>query len=361
MHRSPNSDTARHQLASQASTAELACVRAHQADGRIFDNQFTTRVQNDVSVNLVLAISPLDTFANMDILANHDRLGGRHAAKLFASARLPDQERGGRQPQTRQPDHAFHEFLPFVTHTLRSKKIRLTVYCGECRRVDHDWIATITFPLEPGALLARFGVPVPMSSPGSAVCKRMAFLPLSNLLNSRHAVLTSSPCAIMPKKTRKNQESSTSVGIRTRLPGDLEERLRVIWRRLGHLIDWCDSSEAWTKTFCSEVRPYRATFYWEAVAEMVSDHMLDHPTDSPDDIHTDCLVATQFSASLDDREELASFREMWREILCSSRKEIEAFIQSDLELAMQERTYEEVARLYAADYGKWKMGEETEV
>jgi len=47
------------------------------------------------------------------------------------------------------------------------------------------------------------------------------------------------------------------------------------------------------------------------------------------------------------------------EILCSARKEIEVFIQADLELAMQEGTYEEVARQYAADYGKWKRGEES--
>ena len=162
----------------------------------------------------------------------------------------------------------------------------------------------------------------------------------------------------MPKKTRKNQESSTSAAIRTRLPEDLEERLRVIWRRLGHLIDWCDSSETWIRIFCSEARPYRATFYWEAVADMVSDYMLDHPRDLPEDVLTDCLVATQYSPSSDDREELARFRGMWGEVLCSSRKEIEAFIESDLDLATQEGTYEEVARLYAHDYGRWKMGEE---
>jgi hypothetical protein len=101
--------------------------------------------------------------------------------------------------------------------------------------------------------------------------------------------------------------------------------------------------------FCSEPRPYRQTFYWEAIADMVSDYMLDNPMASPDNALADCLVATQQSPSSDDRSRLKTFREMWDEILCSSREEIETFIQSDLELAMREGTYEAVARLYAAD------------
>lgn len=161
----------------------------------------------------------------------------------------------------------------------------------------------------------------------------------------------------MPKKSSKKQKSSTSFKARANLPTNLEERLKVVWRRLGHLIDWCDSNQAWTKTFCSEARPYRAVFYWEAVADMISDYMLDHPAASPEDVFTDCLVATQYSASADDPERLTIFREMWDEILYSSRKEIEAFIQSDLDLAVQEGTCEEVARLYAADHAKWRMGE----
>jgi hypothetical protein len=126
---------------------------------------------------------------------------------------------------------------------------------------------------------------------------------------------------------------------------------------LGHLIDWCDDAEAWTKMFCSQIRPYRATFYWEAVADMVSDYMIDHPAADPEDVLTDCLVALQCAPSDDDPDELVRFRESWQEILDSSRTEIEAFILADLELAMQEGTYEEVARLYAADYGKWNKGE----
>ena len=109
--------------------------------------------------------------------------------------------------------------------------------------------------------------------------------------------------------------------------------------------------------FCSEIRPYRATFYWEAVADMVSDYMIDHPAADPEDVLTDCLVALQCAPSDDDPDELVRFRESWQEILDSSRTEIEAFILADLELAMQEGTYEEVARLYAADYGKWDKGE----
>ena len=40
---------------------------------------------------------------------------------------------------------------------------------------------------------------------------------------------------------------------------------------------------------------------------------------------------------------------MWNEILHSSKEEIDAFMQSDLELAEQEGTYEAVVALYAAD------------
>ena len=158
----------------------------------------------------------------------------------------------------------------------------------------------------------------------------------------------------MPKKTRKKKRpSSPDAPPRSTIPEDLHERLEAVWRRLGHLIDWCEDSEAWLKMFCSEARPYRATFYWEAVANMVSDYMLENPEAAPDDVLTDCLVATQYSSSPDDRKRLAEFREMWDEILSSSRKEIEEFIQSDLELATMEGTYDEVARLYAADYGRW--------
>ena len=164
----------------------------------------------------------------------------------------------------------------------------------------------------------------------------------------------------MPKKTSKKRKSSTNSDefkARTSLPKDLKDRLQVVWRRLGHLIDWCSSAEAWAKMFCLESRPYRATFYWEAVADMVSEFMIDHPAASPESVLADCLVATQQSPSSDDPSRLTVFREMWDEILCSSREEIEAFIQSDLEVAKQERTYEAVAHLYASDYGRWKNDE----
>jgi hypothetical protein len=165
---------------------------------------------------------------------------------------------------------------------------------------------------------------------------------------------------MMPKKTSKRCKSSTNANefkARTSLPKDLEERLRVVWRRLGHLIDWGNSSEHWTIMFCLEARPYRATFYWEAVTEIVSDYMIDHPTDSPEAVLSDCLVATQYSASADDPNRLTTFREMWDEIMCSSKDEIEAFIQSDLELAKQEGTYETVTALYAANDQKREKGE----
>jgi hypothetical protein len=164
----------------------------------------------------------------------------------------------------------------------------------------------------------------------------------------------------MPGEKNRKPKRSTAEGPkrvdRTSPPEDLDERLRVVWRRLGHLIDWCDSRAAWTRLFRSEARPYRGTFYWEAVAEIVSDYMMDHPTASPEDVLADCLVATQYSPSSDDPARLADFREMWDEILCSSKEEIEAFIQSDLELAKQEGTYETVTALYAADDQKWEKG-----
>jgi hypothetical protein len=183
---------------------------------------------------------------------------------------------------------------------------------------------------------------------------------LGKLVNS--SVSSSRPVLVstMPKKTSKKRKSSTNANefkARTSLPKDLEERLRVVWRRLGHLIDWCDSSAAWTRLFRSEARPYRATFYWEAVAEIVSDYMLDHPTASPEDVLADCLVAIQYSQSSDDPAKLTDFRESWDEIMCSSKEEIEAFIQSDLELAKQEGTYETVTSLYTANDQKREKGE----
>ena len=136
---------------------------------------------------------------------------------------------------------------------------------------------------------------------------------------------------------------------RKRLPNELEERLRVVWRRLGHLIDWCDDAKSWTKMFRSEARPYHETFYWEAVTEMVSDYMLDHPSAPPEDVLTDCLVAVQCSPSSDESERTTHFRKVWSELLMNSQQEIETFTQADLELAKRNGTHESVARLYAAD------------
>lgn len=164
----------------------------------------------------------------------------------------------------------------------------------------------------------------------------------------------------MPTTTNKPREPSRNPqGFKARksLPEALKERLQAVWRRLRHLVGWCDGSEAWTKMFSSEARPYRATFYLESVAGMVSDYMLKHPEASPEDVLADCLVATRYSLSHEDRKRLTEFRRMWNEVLRSSKHEIEAFIQADLQLAAHEGTYETVARLYVADYWRWRIGE----
>ena len=145
---------------------------------------------------------------------------------------------------------------------------------------------------------------------------------------------------------------------RKELPDQLELRLRSVWSNLGHLIDWCDGPESWMKMFCSEARPYRETFYWEAVAEMVAEYISAHPKESPAVALTDCLIATQCSPTAGDSPRMGEFREAWRGILDRSRAEIEGFIQADLDLAIQDGTSEIVARLYAADYERWKKGEE---
>lgn len=134
-----------------------------------------------------------------------------------------------------------------------------------------------------------------------------------------------------------------------RLPDDLEERLRVVWRRIGHLIDWYDNANSWTRKFCSEARPYREIFYWEAITEVVSDYMVDHPSAVPEDVLTDCLVAVECSPSSDESERTTHFRKVWSELLTNSQQEIEAFTKADLELARQNGTYDTVACLYAAD------------
>jgi hypothetical protein len=126
-----------------------------------------------------------------------------------------------------------------------------------------------------------------------------------------------------------------------------------VWQQLGHLFDWCDSGTAWTQLFCAEARPYRETFYWEAVARMMSEYLAEHQSASPEDALTDCLIATQCPPCSDDREALTEFREMWQETLIDSQQEIDTLMQRDLELAQQEGTHETVAALYAADHQAW--------
>ncbi len=153
----------------------------------------------------------------------------------------------------------------------------------------------------------------------------------------------------MTKKRRSAQGQDTDSTGRSSLPGDLQERLHVVWQQLGHLIDWCDSSAAWTRLFCAEPRPFRETFYWEAIARIVSQYTRQHPAVSPEDVLTDCLIATQCPVSADDHAALLEFRATWQRTLLESRAEIDTFRQSDLELARQEGNYEKVASLYAAD------------
>ncbi|MCL4853930.1 MAG: hypothetical protein KJZ78_21430 [Bryobacteraceae bacterium] len=158
----------------------------------------------------------------------------------------------------------------------------------------------------------------------------------------------------MGKKQSKKNGSAERPGQidRTALPEELNHRLHVVWSKLGHLIEWCDSSTAWTEMFFTEARPYRQTFYWEAVAEHVADNLLEHSATPPERALTDCLIATQYAPSPGDSERLTYFREAWQRILDRSRHEIEAFVEADLALGAQEGTLEAVARLYAAECGE---------
>ena len=103
----------------------------------------------------------------------------------------------------------------------------------------------------------------------------------------------------MPKK-RKSATCGGTSPTRTSLPHDLEERLQVVWQQLGQLIDWCDSDTAWRQLFCSEARPHWQTFYWEAVAHMMSEYLAAHPAASPEAALADCLIATQCPPCADD-------------------------------------------------------------
>jgi hypothetical protein len=145
---------------------------------------------------------------------------------------------------------------------------------------------------------------------------------------------------------------------RQSLSQDLESRLLTVWGKLGHLIEWCDDARSWIELFHSEARLHRAAFYWEAIAEMFSVYLLEHPRSSAERVLTDCLIATQHTASDDDSTRVIELRDSWQEILNSSRDEIEKFIQADLDLALLEGTFEIVARRYAADYQRWEMDEE---
>jgi hypothetical protein len=160
----------------------------------------------------------------------------------------------------------------------------------------------------------------------------------------------------MAKKKRKSATSpDAKASARSTLPHDLEERLRKVWHSLGDRIEWCDSVAAWIQLFCMEARPYRETFYWEAVARMVSDYVRNHTAESPDDVLADCLIASQCPPSPGDRGVLVEFHRMWRDILRGSQEEVSALIQSDLDLARQEGTYESVRALYAADRHQWEL------
>lgn len=172
-----------------------------------------------------------------------------------------------------------------------------------------------------------------------------AFLGTPALVNWHIAPMPTTEKA--SKKPMDSPDKRSEKTYREKLPEELETRLRAVWSRLGHLIEWCDDGNSWLKKFCSEVRPFRETFYWEAVAEIVADYSAEHPDASPESILTDCLIATQCSPSHDDAAQMVRLREAWQDILDSSREEIETFLQADLDLAVQEGTMEEVARLYA--------------
>ena len=74
------------------------------------------------------------------------------------------------------------------------------------------------------------------------------------------------------KLTNSTGERSEQIN-RQKLPEALAVRLQAVWSRPGPLIDWCDDAASWMRLFCSEARPYREAFYWEAMAQMVSDYL----------------------------------------------------------------------------------------
>jgi hypothetical protein len=157
-----------------------------------------------------------------------------------------------------------------------------------------------------------------------------------------------------PKRQKSTAGSSGSPNGRASLPADLEQRLQLVWRQFGPWIDWCDNETAWLQAFCAEARPYRETFYWEAVARLTSAYAAAHPTATPARVLTECLIATQCPPTPDDRAVLIELYQMWRELLRSSQSDVQAWMQRDLELAQQEGTHASVAALYAADGADWQ-------
>jgi hypothetical protein len=157
----------------------------------------------------------------------------------------------------------------------------------------------------------------------------------------------------MAKKRKSASSSDAASPARSALPPDLNARLLAVWDQVGHLVEWCDTSTNWLQAFCNEARPFRETFYWEAIAKLVADYLAGHPDVKAERALTDCLIATQCPPLPDDRVVLIEFHQRWRALLASSRAAIDEVIQSDLELARQEGTVEAVSALYAADREQW--------
>ncbi len=158
----------------------------------------------------------------------------------------------------------------------------------------------------------------------------------------------------MAKKRKSANSSSSASPARATLPAELNARLLAVWDQVGPLVEWCDSSTQWLQAFLSESRPYRETFYWEAIAKLVADYVAAHPGTKAERAMTDCLIATQCPPLPDDRAVLIEFHQNWRALLASSRTVLDAVVESDLELARQEGTFETVAALYAADRAQWQ-------
>ena len=95
----------------------------------------------------------------------------------------------------------------------------------------------------------------------------------------------------------------------------------AVWSKVGHLLEWCSSVSSWIKLFCTEARPYRETYYWEAIAQLVSSYLANHKGASAEKALTDCLIATQCPPSADDTHMIVHFRQEWGNILNRSRRD----------------------------------------